>query len=71
MDASVIESVGTGSSFRIIPLPCPSSIVALVGLDKFTKKVSSASLSASPLTFTVTDLEVSPGSKVKVPEAAV
>jgi len=36
-----------GSSFRIVPTPCPSAIVAFVGLLRFTKKVSSLSLTLS------------------------
>jgi hypothetical protein len=32
-----------GSSFRIVPTPCPSRTLALVGLVRFTKNVSAAS----------------------------
>ena len=68
---SLIDSVGVAaaSSFRMVPNPWLMAIVALVGLLRFTKKVSSLSASVSPLTRTVTVLLVSPGLKVSVPDA--
>jgi hypothetical protein len=37
------------SSFLIKPLPCPLAITAFMGLERFTKNVSSDSFSRSPL----------------------
>jgi hypothetical protein len=37
---SSMESVGTASSFVMVPVPCPSRIVALVGRLRLTKRVS-------------------------------
>src|SRR5438270_210874 len=56
-----------GSSLTIVPRPWLSVIVALVALDRLTKKVSSFSTVVSPLTLTVIVLEVWPGVKVSVP----
>ena len=36
----VDQEEGVGSSLRIVPVPCASAIVALVGLLRLTKKVS-------------------------------
>ena len=38
------------SSFRIVPVPVVFEIVAFVGFDKLTVKVSSASTIESPIT---------------------
>ncbi len=67
---SLIDSVGVGgaaSSLVIVPRPCASEMVALVGLVRLTKKDSVGSNVASPLTKTVTGFAVSPGLNVKVP----
>jgi hypothetical protein len=37
---SLTDSDGSGSSSVIVPTPCPSAIVAFVGLERSTKKVS-------------------------------
>ena len=49
------------------PIPWPSEIVAFVGLERLRKYVSVLSSITSPLTWTVTILDVSPGAKVSVP----
>ena len=64
---SSTDSAGIGSSSVIVPPPCPSVIVAFVGFVRLTKNVSFASSSRSPLTSTVTCLEVWPAAKVTVP----
>ena len=51
----------------IVPIPWALEIVALVGFDRFTKKVSFGSLIVSPLTTTVMVFEVSPALKFTVP----
>ena len=48
--ASPIEISGGGSSSRIVPMPWLSAIVAFVGAERLTKKVSSGSSSVSPVT---------------------
>jgi hypothetical protein len=58
------------SSFPIVPIACPSAIVALLGSERVTKKFSSASIALSPCTGTATDFEVSPAANVSVPFAA-
>jgi hypothetical protein len=68
---SLIVSVDGGSSSVIVPMPCPSAIVAFDGFERLTKKVSLASSSVSPLTRTVTVSVVWPAAKVSVPLAAV
>ncbi len=69
---SPIEIVtGVVSSFRMVPVPWPSAIVAFTGLDKVRVKVSSASTAVSPLTGTGTVFVVSPAAKVSVPEVDV
>ena len=50
----------------IVPRPWLSAIVALAGLERLMKKVSSASSVVSPLTCTVIVPVVSPGLKVSV-----
>jgi hypothetical protein len=63
---SVINSVGVASSFRIVPTPWESAIVALLGLLRLTAKFSSGSISRSAATWTVTCLLKSPGLNVSV-----
>jgi len=56
------------SSFSMVPVAVAVVIVAaLLGLDRVTVKVSSASMLVSPLTLTVMILEVSLAAKVTVP----
>src|ERR1044071_7169989 len=55
------------SSSTIVPIPCPSAIVALVALVRLTKKLSLPSTTVSPMTTTATVFVVSPGLKVRVP----
>ena len=43
----------SGSLSMIVPIPRPSLMSALVELNRFTKKVSLTSLTASPSTLTV------------------
>ncbi|MCW0449083.1 hypothetical protein NB706_001917 [Xanthomonas sacchari] len=50
---SPIESDGCASSLTMVPWPCPSATVAPLTLLTLTKKVSSGSLSVSPITCTV------------------
>ena len=54
----------------MVPWPWPLAIVALSGLDRFTRKVSSFSLRESPTTTTVIPWPKSPGTKVSVPLVA-
>jgi hypothetical protein len=54
------------SSLVMMPLPSSSEIVAPLGDDSFTKKVSSGSRATSPVTLTVTLLVVSSGPKLTV-----
>ena len=54
----------------IVPVPSALPIVATVGLDKWSLKVSFDSRSVSPLIVMLTVLVRSPGAKVNVPEAA-
>jgi hypothetical protein len=63
----VIEIAGAGSSSTIVPTPCPSPIVALVGLLRSTENVSSSSSVSSPRTGTSTVFDVWPGLKVRSP----
>jgi len=51
-DTSSTESVGSASSFVIVPMPWALAIAALVGLVRLTKKVSLPSLRLSPITVT-------------------
>ena len=44
---SLIDERGMASSSVIVPTPWPSAIVALVGLERLTKKVSFASSSVA------------------------
>ena len=68
---SSIDRLGNGSSLLMVPTPCASAKVALVGLDRLTKKDSSASLSVSPAISTVTVRFVVPGGKLNTPLVAV
>ncbi len=63
---SSIEAVGSGSLSVIVPMPVPSEMVALTGLDRRTSKFSSNSSSRSPATDTTTVLESWPGVNVSV-----
>src|SRR2546427_207858 len=67
---SLMESAGWVSSFWMVPVPTGLAIVALVGLDRLTKKVSLGSNFVSPLTVTVTGWLVTPGANVTIPLAA-
>ena len=58
--ASGTTSDVSASSFKIVPLPWPSTIVAPVGALRFTKKVSFGSKSTSPLMDTTMFLDVWP-----------
>ena len=69
-DALLTDSTGAVSSFEIVPVPVPPTIVAFVGLLRFTVNVSLASNVVSPLTRTFTVCVVMPGLNVTVPEAA-
>jgi hypothetical protein len=60
-----------GSSSRMVPIPWPSAITALVALLRLTKKVSFGSPRRSPLTSTVIVPLVWPAGIVSVPAAAV
>lgn len=64
------RATGGPSSFRIVPTPRPSAMVALVGTERSTKNVSAGSAKSSPTTVTVTPSEVSPGTKVSSPVPA-
>jgi hypothetical protein len=68
-DASLTETTGWASSLRIVPCPRPSTIVAFVALERFTKNLSFGSNLMSPLTFTVAVPVVSPAGMVTVPLA--
>ncbi len=63
--APPMETVGTGSSLVIVPVPTPDAMDALVALLSETKKVSSTSFRASPITDTISPFEVSPGLNVR------
>ena len=67
---SLIARAGAASSLRIVPAPLASAMVAPPAPERLTLKPSSASATASPTTATVTVLVVSPGAKVRLPEAA-
>ncbi len=68
---SEILSVGTVSSFVIVPVAVPCPIVAFVGLLRRTVNVSFGSVAVSPTTATLMGRLVVPGLNVSVPEAAV
>ena len=54
----ICPAVGAPSSFRIVPVPCPSATAAFAGFARLTKNVSLASVAVSPLTLTVTVVDV-------------
>jgi hypothetical protein len=58
------------SSLRIVPIPCPSAIVALLGLMRLTKNVSSGSKVPSPWTGTLMIAVAPPAGMVSVPDVA-
>ena len=60
--------VGVTSSFRIVPVPSGSEMVAFNALSKWTVKTSSDSTVASPLTWTVTCLLESAGANITLAE---
>ena len=64
---SLIEIVGSESSLTIVPTPRPSPIVALLGSERLTLKISFGSKLVSPLIVTLTGRDVWPGKKVTVP----
>ena len=67
---SSIESAGAASSLRMVPAPEASARLAPLAPERLTRKPSSGSATASPTTATVTVFVVSPGAKVRLPEAA-
>ena len=68
-EASPTDTVGSGSSFWIVPVPVGSAIaIPPVAFERFNVKVSSSSASASSTIVTGTDFEVCPGLNVSVPE---
>ena len=62
---------GIPSSLMIVPTPWASASSALVGLKRFTAKVSSFSMTVSPTTLTTIVWLVMPGANVSVPATAV
>jgi len=66
-----MDSRGGSSSSTMVPTPWASATVALVAFTRSTVKVSSGSSRVSPVTWTLTVLDVSPGEKVTVPLVAV
>ena len=71
---SPIEIAGnaaSSSSFRMVPSPTPSPMVASLGLLRSTVNVSSGSTSVSPFTAIVTVFSVSPLPKFTVPPLVV
>jgi len=68
---SETETAGGGSLSTIVPTPCPSATVALVGDERLTKKFSVGSSARSPVTGTTTSWLGVLGGKVSVPEPAV
>ncbi len=68
---SPMFSVGSESSLVTVPVAVPVAMVALVGAERTTVKVSLPSAVVSPVTGTVIVREVVPAVKVSVPEAAV
>ena len=65
---SLIDSVGAASSLVIVPRPLPSLMVALVGAERSTVKVSLASKTASRQTVTTTFWVVVAARKFRAPE---
>ena len=65
-----MEIAGRVSSFVIVPIAEPEPVmVAFVGLDRFTEKVSFVSTTVSPITWMTICREVWPGLNVTVPLA--
>ena len=64
---SLTDRTGGASSSRIVPRPMPSAIVALLGSDRVTVKVSSSSSSVSLFTRMVSCLVVTPALKTRLP----
>jgi hypothetical protein len=54
VSAAVLTEKPLGQSLLMVPNPCALAIVALTGLERFTKKVSLASTKPSPQTEMVT-----------------
>ena len=67
----MIDKDGVASSSVIVKVPVASLILAFDALDKVRVTVSLFSSVLSPKTGTVNVFEVSPTSKVKVPELDV
>jgi len=69
---SAMLSVGSGavSSFTMVPVAEPCAMVAPFGDDRLSVRVSLASTTLSPVTWTWTTFEVSPAAKVSVPADA-
>ena len=55
------------SSLTIVPIAPPSAILPPVGAVRLIFSVSLPSIAVSPVTLTLTTLEVSPAAKVRVP----
>ncbi len=68
-DTSPITIWGSGSSSRIVPIPCVSTRIAFTGALRFTLKISFGSSRVSPWTAIVTGFDVSPGANVRVVSA--
>ena len=66
--ASVIVIVGGASSSLMVTMPVPSSMVALVGVESVTERVSLGSSARSPTMVTGTTRLVANGAKVIVPD---
>ena len=64
---SPTETLGSASSFVIVPTPWLSPSVPWTAFVRLTRKVSVSSFSVSPFTSTVTGREVWPAAKVTVP----
>ena len=68
-ETSSIERAGAASSSLIVPIPEPSAIVALTGLDNVTVKVSLFSSTTSPFTVMTIVVLVAPAAIVAFPLA--
>ena len=62
-----METVGSESPSRIVPIPWSSGMVALVGVPMLRKNCSVPSNTPSPKTCTSIVAEVEPAGMVKVP----
>ena len=68
-EALAIETVGSASSFWIVPIPCASAIaIPPVAFVRFNVNVSSSSARASSAIVTATAFVVWPGVNVSVPD---